>query len=102
MIRILIRFFKCVFLKELKAMNKDLGLKSLSNTALIEGLKSRVSEERRIGIEILHFLSAVESRRLYAELGYSSLWEFCVKECAYSEGSAQRRISAMRAMVQVP
>lgn len=39
---------------------------------------------------------------LHAELGYGSLWEFCTQELGLSEGSAQRRIQAMRLLRDVP
>src|SRR6185312_11843534 len=44
----------------------------------------------------------IESRRIYAELGYGSLFEFAVKELRYSEAAADRRIQAMRFMKDVP
>ena len=39
---------------------------------------------------------------LFAELGYSSLFDFAVKHLGLSEGSAHRRISAMRLIRDVP
>jgi ribosomal protein S8 len=39
---------------------------------------------------------------LYAKMGYKDLKEYCVKELKYSEGSAWKRISAMKALVEVP
>jgi len=44
----------------------------------------------------LHHLQAVERRRLYAARGFSSLFEYCVKELGYAEAIAHRRISSMR------
>jgi hypothetical protein len=41
-------------------------------------------------------------RRLYAEKGYSSLFEYSVQALGYSEAAAGRRISAMRLLVEVP
>jgi hypothetical protein len=41
-------------------------------------------------------------RKLFLEMGYPSLFEFCLKELSYSEGSAQRRISAMRLLKSLP
>jgi hypothetical protein len=39
---------------------------------------------------------------LFAELGYTSLFDFCVKHLGLSEGSAQRRIAAMRLVRDLP
>jgi 5-methylcytosine-specific restriction endonuclease McrA len=78
------------------------NLKQLSNTELNQTLKCLAAEERRITTEVLRHLWEVWSRRLFAELGYSSLNEYAVKELRYCESSASRRIAAMWAMHQVP
>lgn len=64
----------------------------------LERLKNLVAEERRITVEVLRALAEVEDSRLYAEMGYSSLFVFCTRELGYSEGAAYRRVSAMRLM----
>ena len=61
-----------------------------------------VFEERRINSEILECLQQIESKMIYAEMAYSSLYEFCVKHLKYSEGAAHRRISAMRLLKTLP
>ena len=61
-----------------------------------------VREERRITAEVLECLREIESNMIYAELAYSSLYEFCIKHLKYSEGSAHRRISAMRLLKGLP
>ncbi len=65
-------------------------------------LKSLVSREREVTTEILHYLREVESRKLHLERGYPSLFEFTVRELGYSEGSAHRRLSAMRLVKALP
>ncbi len=77
-------------------------LKTLPNKTLLTKMESLVREERRITTEVLQCLREVESRMLHAELGYSSLYEFCTKHLHYSEGSAHRRISAMRLLRNLP
>jgi hypothetical protein len=77
-------------------------MNKLSRNEIINRLKTLTSEERRIGVEILHCLREVESRMIYAELGYPSLYDFCVTHLHYSEGSAFRRISAMRVLKNIP
>jgi hypothetical protein len=65
---------------------------------LLSEIKRLVAEERRITKELLKLLARAERERLYARRGYSSLFEFCVKELGYSEGAASRRVGAMRLM----
>jgi len=77
-------------------------LTQLSNENLLQKTERLASEERRITTEVLQCLREVEARMLYAELGFSSLYEFCVKYLRYSDGSAHRRISAMRLLKALP
>lgn len=71
-------------------------LKTLTNPDLLNKLKSLIADERKLKAEMLHYLAEVESRFLFSEMGYSSLYEFCVKYLALSDGSAYRRIQSMR------
>ncbi|MEQ1876171.1 MAG: hypothetical protein ABL958_05965, partial [Bdellovibrionia bacterium] len=73
---------------------------SLSDNQLHDRLSVKVQVERNITLEILHLLRETERRRKYR--GYSSLFEYCVRELKYSESSAQRRISAMRLLKEIP
>src|SRR6188508_2731913 len=75
---------------------------SLTNQALHEKLVHLAAHERRLTLEILHHFREVESRRLYATRGPSSLFEYATRELGYSESSALRRISAMRVLKEVP
>ncbi|HLE01619.1 MAG TPA: HNH endonuclease [Bdellovibrionota bacterium] len=52
--------------------------------------------------EILWHLREVEHRRLYAEQGYSSIFDYVRRGLGYCEGSADRRISAMRLLKALP
>ena len=45
---------------------------------------------------LIEFLAEADSRRLFAERGYSSLLDYVTKCLGYSEGSAYRRINAAR------
>ena len=77
-------------------------LKSVSDRELLDQTRYLVSEERRLGIEILHRLREIESRQLHAHEGYGSLHEFAVQELQYSDGAAHRRIQAMRLLKELP
>ena len=73
-----------------------------SDKKLIERTELLAQQERRISSEILECLHEIESRMIYAELAYSSLYEFCIKQLKYSEGAAHRRIAAMRLLKGLP
>lgn len=72
------------------------NLKKLSKTELLTTAKEAVSKEREATLFLIEVLREVNQRMLYAELGYSSLWEFATQYLGLSDGAAQRRISAMR------
>jgi hypothetical protein len=74
----------------------------LSDSELLAKTHDCVREERRAVTELLWHLREVESRRLFAARGFSSLFEYTVKELGYSEGAAYRRVNAMRALKDVP
>jgi len=69
---------------------------------LVERTKQLVAEERKITARVLEHLRQIEQHRVFGEWGYPSLFEFCVKELGYSESAAQRRISSMRLMRELP
>lgn len=77
-------------------------MKFLSDDELVTKIKSLVRVERETLTEILHHFREVERRRIYSKLGYSSLHEFATKHLGYSDAAAQRRISSMRLMCEIP
>jgi hypothetical protein len=79
-----------------------MNLKNLSNSELHLQTVSKANCERLATLEVLWHLRENERRLLYAEMGFRDLKEYCVKELKYSEGSAWRRISAMRVLKEVP
>ncbi|MFL5815596.1 MAG: HNH endonuclease [Bdellovibrionia bacterium] len=76
--------------------------KSLSNEALLRNTQTLVAEERKLTTAILWHLQEIQVRRLYAEKGFGSLFEYAVQALGYSEAAAGRRIAAMRLLVNVP
>ena len=76
--------------------------RNYSDHELITKLKQEVAREREALVLVLEYLAEVEQRRLYNKYGYSTLWEFVVKELGYDSGSAQRRINAMRVSRDIP
>ena len=79
-----------------------MNLKNISNDELLSSTKKLSEDERQFTTKILHHLKEIESRRLHLQMGYSSLFEYAVKELKYSEDSAYRRISAMRLLKNLP
>jgi hypothetical protein len=78
------------------------AFKKLSDAVLIEGFKNLLLREKRLGDLILLNLQEMNSRRIYAQLGYGSLFEFLVKYFHLSESSAYQRISAMKLIQSIP
>lgn len=81
-------------------MAKDIS--ELSNSELLSCTRLLIANERKLVTEILEHLKEIEVRRLYAEQGYSSMFEYCQKELGYTESEAYHRISCMRLMKHVP
>ena len=78
------------------------NLKKLSNDQLLSQTKTLVQKERQINILVLQHLQEIQSRKLYLKRGFSSLFEYTVKELGYSESSAYRRIKAMKLCKELP
>ena len=49
-----------------------------------------------------YHLREINSRKLYFEMGFSSLFDYAVRELGYSEGAAYRRIKAMKLCQDLP
>ncbi len=85
-----------------EALNLSSHLKRLTSDELLLSTKNVVSDERQATVSLISHLEEIQSRRLFAEIGFSSLWDFCTKYLQMSEGSAQRRIQAMRLVKDLP
>lgn len=77
-------------------------LRSLSHSELILRTSALVAEERRVSTEVLRHLREIESRRLFSEMGFGSMYEMLTRHFGYSEGSAHRRLSASRLLKEIP
>ncbi len=55
-------------------------MKNLTPAELLARLKTLVADERRATLLVIECLEEVQERRLYAEWGYGSLWEFATIE----------------------
>ena len=72
------------------------NLKNYSNDQLISELHAHREDERRSSVRVLRILEEVDRRKLYAELGYPSLYQFCVSALHLSEHAAYLRVTAAR------
>lgn len=79
-----------------------MNLLGLSDDLLLRKTHELAKQEREVTLQVLHHLREVERRSLYAKLSYSSLFVYAVQELKYSEGAAQRRISSMRLLKEIP
>ncbi|HEX8909282.1 MAG TPA: HNH endonuclease signature motif containing protein [Anaeromyxobacteraceae bacterium] len=75
---------------------------SLDSTALSRRLGELAGHERQIQVEFLLHLEEFDRRRAWAEAGYPSLWEWCLRVLHLREGAAGRRIAAMRVLRRLP
>ena len=76
--------------------------RSLRDEQLRQKLLEFASQERKLHHLVLVHLHEVDRRRLYLNLGYKSLFHYCVKELKYSDSAAGRRVSASRLLKDTP
>ncbi len=77
-------------------------LKNISDTELLSKTKGLVLKERELIGEIIAHLAEIETRKLYCDLKYRSLYDYCTEELGYTNDQAYRRICAMRLTKQLP
>lgn len=79
-----------------------MNLKHLTDKQLLNDTKQLSLENHKITAKILHHIKEVEIRKLYCEIGYSSIFNYVVQELGFSEGSANRRITSARLLKDMP
>jgi 5-methylcytosine-specific restriction endonuclease McrA len=77
-------------------------LRDVSNSDLLLQIQMAVRGEGAMTIKVLHHLNEIQRRRLYLELGYSSLFDYCIRKLKYSPSAAGRRIQAARCIRRYP
>jgi len=77
-------------------------LAHLSDTVLLRNLAALVAQDRHTTASLLAHIAEVDSRKLYAPAGYSSMHAYCVDGLGLSEDAAYKRIHAARAARQFP
>jgi len=79
-----------------------MDLSQIENHELLNRLEKLSHSERKITHLILWHILEFENRRLYADRGFSSCFEYLTQGLGYSEGSANRRLQSARLLKQVP
>ena len=54
-------------------------LEGLGDAELLSGMSTIVGEGNQVTAHLLAHLAELDERQLYAELGFSSLWAYCVR-----------------------
>ncbi len=85
--------------KDKDKLNK---LKKMSDDQLIQQVEYLVRRERQLVECLIWHLQEIQDRKLYLQMGFTSLFECLVKHFKYSESSAYSRISVLRIIKDVP
>jgi 5-methylcytosine-specific restriction endonuclease McrA len=77
-------------------------LRKLSDNDFMHQFEMTAGIENGATIKMLHFINDLERRKTFVELGYSSVFDFCVRKIKYSSSQAGRRIQAARCCRRYP
>ena len=83
-------------------MSNQYRLVGLGNSELLAGLSALVRQSNVLTGRLLAHLVELEERKLHLELGFSSLFAYCVEALGMSEGTAGRRVTAARVCRRFP
>ena len=75
---------------------------NLSDKELVTRVETLRAKEKRLLHELLLHFGEVDSRKLYRDEGYSSMYAYLRDGLGYSEGGAYRRISVARLLKRYP
>ena len=79
-----------------------MNLRNLSDKKLLELVTQSVVAERKATLLVLELIAEMDSRKLYLEYGYNSLFVYLTTELNYSEGATHRRITSARMLSKYP
>ena len=74
---------------------------ALSDDRLLERTRELSRIEHHLEVVVIDHLREIQKRRLYLRSGFSSLFDYAVRELGYSDAAAWRRIKAMRLCAEV-
>ena len=86
----------------LESQSSHQNLKYISNDDLLFRTENLVKTERKIMHFVLSHILEIMNRKLYADLGFDSMFSMMIKKYGYSEASALRRIDAAKLLRSVP
>jgi hypothetical protein len=75
---------------------------ALDSHVLALRLRELAGEERNVQVDFLLHLDEFDRRRAFVEDGHPSLWSYCLEVLHLREGSAGRRIQAMKVLRRFP
>ena len=75
---------------------------ALSDRELLRDTRNLVRHERHLQGAVIDHLAEIDARGLYLQRGFSSLFDYAVRELGYSDAAAARRIGAMRLCADQP
>lgn len=80
----------------------DPRLRDLSGDDLISRVRDLAHQDHQLKVEMVAHLAEVEYRGLYAREGWPSMFDWLTKDIEMSNGTAQRRLDAARAVIVFP
>ena len=83
-------------------MRAEHRVAALGNEALLAALSALTRRDNQLTSELLAHLGEVDERRLFADLGFDSMWAFCTQSLGWCESTAWRRIAAARVCHDYP
>ncbi len=79
-----------------------MNLEHTPDKEILSGACHFRSIEKNAVVKLLYYLCQIESRKLFADLNYDSMFMYLVKEMKYSEGEAGIRLAAARLLMKKP
>jgi hypothetical protein len=76
----------------------DIGSAGGNMNYILNQTKDLVKKEKHFTVLILQNLKHIEEHKLFAKLGYSSLYKYLIEELKYSEGEANIRVANVKLM----
>ena len=78
------------------------NLHQLNNSEFHVEFEKAARANQSSAIVVLHFINDCERRKSYLDLGYSSVFSYCVRRLKYSSSTAGRYIQAARCILEHP
>jgi HNH endonuclease len=85
-----------------KGMRDRYRLGGLGNDQLLAALSGLVRRENDLISDLLAHLAELDERRLYLDLGFTSLFAYCTEALGFCKSSAGRRIAVARVCRKYP